>query len=155
MTTPIVENEERLPHLSGVRHPAPHRRRVARWVIAIALFVAPVTWGLQLLVAVTLAGHACYPHAVPRALPLWANLSQRLLAMNIAAIALCLIAGFVAWLGWRRTRAERPGDAHHLLESGDGRTRFLAMAGLINSVLFGVAVIFESINLFMDPTCLA
>jgi hypothetical protein len=154
MTTTLVEDEERLPHLSGVGHPAPHRRTVTPWVIAIALFFAPVTWGLQLLLAVSLAGHACFPGAVPRALPLWANLSHWLLAVNMVAITLCLIAGFVAWLCWRRTRAERPGDVHHLLESGDGRTRFLAMAGLISSVLFGLAVIFQCINLLMDPTCL-
>jgi hypothetical protein len=74
--------------------------------------------------------------------PSWADLWSILLAISVAGIVLAIVGGLVAWRSWRRTREERPGSAHHLLDRGDGRTRFMAMCGILTSVLFLVALVF-------------
>ena len=75
----------------------------------------------------------------------------------MAISILCLVVGVAAPLlalrSWRRTRDEQPGSAHHLLSSGNGRTRFLAVCGLLSSVLFLIALVAASATLFLLPLC--
>jgi hypothetical protein len=117
-------------------HPSPHRGRVGSLSTWFGLLGAPVAWSLQELVNVGLAGYACYPHGIPLAEPLWAGMSATTLAIEIAAIVISIAAGLVAFANWRRSRDEKPGGAGRLVGSGDGRTRFMAMAGMMVSGLF-------------------
>ena len=136
-----------------VNHPAPHRVRVGLAALLFGIVAAPVAWNAQILLSVALSGHACYPHEKPLAAPLWSNLGSMLVVINFASIAIAIIGGIVAWRSWLQTRAERPGSGHHLLESGDGRTRFMAMCGMLISALFLVALLFGSGVVFMVPPC--
>ena len=61
--------------------------------------------------------------------------------------------GYVAFELWKKTWQEKEGDAHRLVQSGEGRTRFLAMCGVLTSVLFGLAVIFDVIGAMVGPAC--
>ncbi|HUP06545.1 MAG TPA: hypothetical protein VMU47_05300 [Caldimonas sp.] len=134
-------------------HPAPHRDRVPGWLITVGLFGAPAAWSVQSLLDVGLSGYACYPKDEPLATPIWSGLSIALAGANVVALLVCVIAGVVAFVAYRRSGAERPGSAHHLLESGDGRTRFLALAGVLTSVLFVVAVAFETVQAIVGLPC--
>ncbi len=135
------------------QHPSPHRHRVSRWAVWFGLLGAPLAWGLQELVNVSLAGYACYPHDVPLAMPLWTNLKAVSLWVEAAAFIICIAALIVAVVSWRRTRDEKPGDAHQLLGSGDGRTRFMAMAGMMTSTLFLIGTALAALNLVGIPPC--
>jgi len=137
----------------GAAHPAPHRGRVPGWLTAVGLFAAPAAWSVQSLIDVGLSGYACYPKDEPLADPVWSGLGAALATANAIALAVCVLGGLAAWLAYRRSAGERPGSAHHLLESGDGRTRFLALAGILTSVLFIVAVAFETFEVFMVSAC--
>lgn len=134
-------------------HPSPHRHRVLRWALWFGLLGAPLAWSLQELVNVSLAGYACYPHDVPLAAPLWPQLSGISMWVEAVALVVCIAAGVVAFASWRRSRDERPGDAHQLLGSGDGRTRFMAMAGIMTSVLFLLGTAIATINAAGIPPC--
>jgi len=134
-------------------HPAPHRDLVPGWLIGFGLFAGPAAWSVQSLLDVALAGYACYPKDEPLAAPLWSGLPTALASANVVAIVVCVLGGIAAWVAYRKSGAERPGSAHHLLESGDGRTRFLALAGVLTSVLFIVAVVFETFEVFMVTPC--
>jgi len=136
-----------------VSHPAPHRARVGLAALLFGIVAAPAAWNAQILLSVALSGHACYPRDKPLAAPLWSNLEPILLTINIVSIAIAVMGGIVAWRSWLQTRAERPGSGHHLLESGDGRTRFMAMCGILISALFLLALIFGSGVVFMVPPC--
>ncbi|MEO7057116.1 MAG: hypothetical protein ABI281_14740 [Caldimonas sp.] len=136
-----------------LEHPSPHRRRVAGWAVWFGLLGAPVAWGLQELVNVSLAGHACYPHDTPLNAPLWAHLAAVTVWVGAAAVLLCIAAGGVSFATWQRSRNEKPGDAHQLLGSGDGRTRFMAMAGIMTSLLFLVATSLAILNVSTVPAC--
>lgn len=134
-------------------HPSPHRDRVARWAVWFGLLGAPIAWSLQELVNVSLAGNACYPHDTPLSSPLWTNLTGLALWVEAAALLVCVAAGLAALQTWRQSRSEKPGDAHRLLGSGDGRTRFMAMAGIMTSLLFLIGTALATLNLAAVPAC--
>lgn len=134
-------------------HPAPQRERVGAFAIWFAIVAAPLAWNLQLLFNATLAAHGCYPHDEPLASPIWVHLMPVTAAIEVAAIAICVLAGIVATRNWRLTREEKPGSAHHLIEAGDGRTRFMAMVGLLCSGLFGLAVLLSAGMISVVPVC--
>ena len=134
-------------------HPSPQRERVGRFAIWFAIAAAPLAWNLQLLFNVGLSSYGCFPHDEPRARPLWAHLPSAVGAIEVAAFVVCVVAALVAWRNWHRTRTERPGSAHRVLEAGDGRTRFMALVGLLTSGLFGLAVILAAIVLALVPPC--
>jgi hypothetical protein len=134
-------------------HPAPHRARVGLVPIWFAILAGPLAWSTQLLVNSTIAAHGCYPHDMPIASSIWGNAHGVMAGIEIAALVLCVWAGLTGWRNWRRTREEKGGSAHHLLEGGDGRTRFMSMVGMLTSALFLVAVAFSALNLTAVPAC--
>lgn len=135
------------------QHPSPHRHRVGRWAAWFALLGAPLAWSLQLLINVGLGGYACYPHDMPLAVPLWGNLVGIAVAVDVIALLICMAAGIVGYANWRGSRREKPGDAHELIGGGDGRTRFLAMAGMMTSAVFWIATVFSMMNLAGIQPC--
>ncbi|MDQ6626941.1 MAG: hypothetical protein M3Z29_00585 [Pseudomonadota bacterium] len=124
--------------------------RSALW---FGLIGAPVAWSLQELINVSLAGHACYPHDMPLAMPLFDHLKGISIGVEAVAFLVCAVAGVVAYSAWRKTRDEKPGDAHQLLGSGDGRTRFMAMAGMLTSGLFAIGTALAAFNLATISPC--
>lgn len=134
-------------------HPAPHRERVNPWAVWFGLLGAPLAWGAQLLINSALGAHGCYPHDVPLAVPVWSDMRQVMLGVEVAAILVCAAALLSAWFTWRRARHEKQGSGHHVVEAGDGRTRFMAMAGLMTSLLFLAGAGFACINVILVPAC--
>ena len=151
MTAPTASREG--PGPQGQEHPSPHRHRVSGWRSWFGLLGAPIAWSLQELVNVSLAGHACYPRDVPLATPLAPHLGAVSASVEALAFLICIAAGMVAFANWRQSRHEKPGDAHQLLGSGDGRTRFTAMAGILTSLLFLVGTVLAALNLLGVPPC--
>ena len=143
---------EDLPQVS-IKHPAPHRHRVSLGALFFGLSAAPVAWNAQLLFGFALSAHACYPRDVPLALPIWNDLWWILMIINVVGIVLAIAGGLVAFRSWRRTFDEAPGSAHQLLDTGEGRTRFLAMLGVLTSVLFVLALLFATAVDFVVPLC--
>jgi hypothetical protein len=133
-------------------HPAPHRHRVHLALLIFGAFIGPVAWGLHLLANSAIAGQVCYPGSVPRLehLP-----SLRLLLASSGAIAiiLALIGTYLSYRSWRTTREEREGSHHHLMEVGEGRTRFFAFAGLFSSLVFALVIFCDTFSVLMVPAC--
>ncbi|MDQ6620075.1 MAG: hypothetical protein M3Z31_10330, partial [Pseudomonadota bacterium] len=84
-------------------HPSPHRHRVGRWTTWFAIVGAPLAWNLQLLINSTLVSHACYPHDVPLATPLWPHLRIVCTSVEVVALAICIAAGIAGWRNWSRS----------------------------------------------------
>jgi hypothetical protein len=135
------------------RHPAPQRSRVSLVMLAIGLVGAPLAWSVQIVVGFAIAAYACYPQRMSLAAPVLAGLKGQLAALSIAAIVLAAICTFVAWRSWSRTRGEQAGDHHALLEHGEGRTRFMAMCGLLTSAGFLIVLLFTSVVLVFVQPC--
>lgn len=136
-----------------MNHPAPQRHRAGLAALLFGICAAPVAWNVQLLLSTALSGHDCYPREHLLAAPLWNGLSPVLLAISVAGIAMAIAGGVVSWRSWRRTYDESPGSVHHLVDRGEGRTRFMAMCGILTSALFLVALVFGTIAFYLVPLC--
>jgi hypothetical protein len=114
---------------------------------------APAAWSLQQLIVVPLFAHGCFPKDVPVAEPIWAGAGMVALVVEVLAIVVSILAGLVAWRNWRRTQGEKEGSGHRLMGSGDGRSRFMAMVGLICSGLFLLATLFATAIIYLVQPC--
>jgi formate-dependent nitrite reductase membrane component NrfD len=134
-------------------HPAPHRHRVGLAALLFGLAAAPLAWNFQVLFSSSLAGYVCFPHAAPLSAPLWSGWRPVLFAVAGISIAVAVLGGLVSLRNWQRTFQERSGSAHHLLDLGEGRTRFMAMGGMLIGALFIYALLFGATALWLVPPC--
>lgn len=141
--------------MSATAHPAPERHRVSLAALWFGLFGAPAAWSLQLLADYPTDAHGCFPHLYPLAAPTIGNgpLSTILVAISIAAVLMSAGALFVSLKSYRATRGETGGEAHHLLDVGEGRTRFMALSGVMLSTLFLLATLVHAASLLLLPGC--
>ncbi len=137
----------------GVEHPAPHRERVSDVLLFGTLLAAPLAWSAQLLLNYGIASHACFPADAPRAAPIWGWLHSGLLAINLASLVIAIAATVVSLIIWRRTSKEAAGGHHHLIDVGQGRTRFFAIWGVWSGVWFIVQILFGTIAAIGVPGC--
>ncbi|MGE0259633.1 MAG: hypothetical protein AB7T18_12860 [Alphaproteobacteria bacterium] len=139
---------------SLARHPAPHRDRVGLGAIFYGLFAAPIVWAGDLMIAYGLIGHACYPGNLPLGQPTAGLGFVWWLVLGCHLVALALIASgfFVSLRIWRLTGPPE-GHSHHLIERGEGRTRYFGIIGMGFSAMFFLITAAETISLALVPLC--
>jgi hypothetical protein len=135
------------------KHPAPQRHQASLWSLSFSLIAPPLAWSVQSIVGYGLCSEACYPGDTPRMSPAFTGLWDTLIGINGVALAVGAFGIFVAARNWRATRRETGSSAAHLIERGEGRTRFLAMCGLLLGAGFLVAIAFTSVTIFLSPVC--
>jgi hypothetical protein len=142
-------------------HPAPERAQVTLAALWFGLFGAPAAWTVQTLVDLAVAAHGCFPRLEPLAAP---TTGVRWLTglVSVLAIAACTAAAVVAWRSWSRTRHEHQGASDTgrtqargsaALETGEGRTRFMALAGLMTSVTFLLVTLVHGLTVLLVRPC--
>jgi hypothetical protein len=145
-------------------HPAPARDRVALGGLWFGFLAGPLGWTVQTLVDSAVASHGCFPRLSPVSTPTVGGLRGIVFGVSLAAIALCVAGAAVAWRDWTRTRAEHHGGSgkakEHaqptaLLETGEGRTRFMALAGVLVSLTFLIVTIGHTAAVFLVSPCSA
>jgi hypothetical protein len=136
-----------------IGHPAPLRQAVAPGLLAFAVLAAPVAWSLEVLVNLSVTSPTCYPKDHPLIAPMLTGTASVLTGVQIAVFAIGIAGAIAAAICWRRTRDEGHGDAHSLVEVGEGRTRFLAMCSIILSSVFVVAMVFTATAFAMIRLC--
>ena len=134
-------------------HPAPRHESSHELLTWFSIVAPPLAWAARLLVNYAIAGQHCTGAADIGAMALPEERIATILLIDILAVVLAFVAGVIAYRRWREPRSERGGGAHHLVHSGEGRARFLAMCGMLTSALFGVAVIIDAIGTIMGPPC--
>lgn len=143
-------------------HPAPARGRVPLSALWFGFVGAPAAWTVQTLVNTPLSAHSCYPRLTPLGTPTTGGLRGIAFAVSLVALVVCVAATAVAWRTWKRTREEHqqrtgrgrehePGSA--LLETGEGRTRFMALAGVLTSITFLAVSAAHTAAIFLVSPC--
>lgn len=140
------------PPASMNEHPAPHRERISAWSMWLALFLAPAGWFVQMTVDTFATSQGCFPKDQPLGTPVTA-IEPFVHGADLFALVLGLVAVLIALANWRKTREERPGRGHHLIESGDGRTRFMSMSAMLVSGMVLLAVIYSGLSHFALTGC--
>jgi hypothetical protein len=122
----------------------------ALWLL-IALALGPLAWGLQLEATYAISSTACYPRDAPwrqSPPPGWGSEFPILLGINLACLALCIaaVAFSIRWLTLNRNGSVGS-DVRR------GRTRFLAACGAMAGLIFAGAILFNTANIVMVPSC--
>jgi hypothetical protein len=131
---------------------APETRTVSFLTLLFGCVAAPLFWTGQLILGYGVTAQACYPGDHPAALAASGPLFTLLILFDAVALAAAAAGGLVSWRAWRRVRA--PGGHTHTLHTGEGRNRFLAMWGLLSSLWFFGAILFNTIASVTVPPCL-
>jgi hypothetical protein len=139
--------------LLETKHPAPARNKATLWSLWFSLVAPPLAWSAQSIAGYSLSSEACYPRDTPRTVPVFSGLWDLLVGINGVALVVGVLGMTIAYRNWRATRGETGGDTPHLIERGEGRTRFLAMCGLLLGAGFVVATVFTSVTLLISPVC--
>jgi hypothetical protein len=116
------------------------------------LFGAAAAWGLQELASYAILSHGCFPAWLPlAALSSRASWSAAV-GVSVAALLIGATASLTAYRAWQRTSA---GDESHTahLDVGEGRERFMALSGIIVSLIMLANIVMNAIVLFAVPAC--
>jgi hypothetical protein len=132
---------------------APQRQRVRLWVLVFGVAAAPLLWLAQLIVSYGVSARACYGGDHPTTIASGVPLRTALVAFDAVALIVALTAALVSFASWRAVRAEQRSGHYLALEIGEGRTRFLALWGIMSSVCFLGAIVFHSLASVMAPLC--
>ncbi|ODR93391.1 hypothetical protein AUC71_05245 [Methyloceanibacter marginalis] len=145
--------DHHLAALADLEHPAPHRERVLLAALIFGLLAAPLAWALQLVINYAASSYVCFPGDVPHTGVGEDRVWMILLMVELVALAVAIAGAAVAERSWNTTRHETSGHAQAMVDVGHGRTRFLAMWGLMLSIGFALAIVFSLVGLFMVPLC--
>lgn len=138
---------------SSPPHPAPARHSVGKLALAFGLLAAPFAWAVDEMALYFVASRLCemktynVTESLARATAPW------FIVVSLAMFALAVAGAWVAYDSWNKSRHEKQGSGHNLVEVGEGRTRFLAMSGLVTSVGFSIAFLFIFTQMFVAPLC--
>jgi hypothetical protein len=137
-------------------HPAPRRHDINLTLLALALVATPSLWGLRLVINYALDSYFCYPGDARRfALAggvawVWPTL----LAIDLLVLVFAASAAAISYRQWRASRDELASfGSAPMIEIGEGRTRFLALWGLLIGVGFAIAMVFDLFTLWIVPPC--
>ena len=149
-----MDSDELIPY-SLSRHPAQHRERISLWAVLYGVLASGIYWAGHLMLNFAFAVHACYPGRIPLARSDsgagWAW--PLILVLDIITLLLIASAFWVSYQGWARTGNEAEGHHHHLIEKGEGRTRFLGITGMAFAVMFFFITLTDTIALAFVPLC--
>ena len=148
---------------SEAGHPAPARGSVATWTLWFGFLGAPLGWTLQTLANTAVASHGCYPQLFPLAEPITGGMRGILFVISIVAIIAGVAALAVSFSTWRRTSSEHQeksgaaarqhGESSAALETGEGRTRFMALSGVLTSIVFLIVILAHTAAVFVVIPC--
>ncbi len=140
---------------ASIGHPAPHRQKVSLSSLLFGFWGAPIAWITQLCANYGLSSTVCYPGVRPVVqVPAgWRWITPALFVVDALALLVAVAAAVVAFRAFSITKEEREGDHHHLIEVGEGRSRFLALCGLVTAGGFILVMVFNTLSLILVPLC--
>ena len=137
----------------GPGHPAPARHGVSSRRLFFGIFGGPAAWSIQLLANYALVEWRCAPRLAGAPVPSLGPTGTALLLLGAAAVGVTLAAFVVAFSVWRSSAGEVQGGVVHALDAGEGRTRFMGLAGVAMSALFFVACAVTLVTTLLLPRC--
>ena len=136
------------------QRPGPYRGPVSFAELAFGLAGGPIAWAVELNVGYGLASWPCFPGERRLQLPLYGYdwSWPAMVAILFAATFVSLLALWVAWRGFQKSHAEAPRPDGHV-DTGTGRTRFLALWGIVFSGGFALASLATGVAYLTMPRC--
>jgi hypothetical protein len=142
-------------HASLSHHPAPQREHASAFASTFGLLGGPLAWFVQLCAGYGLASWSCFPKDQRGVTPVegvsWSW--PTMVVLWIAGVVIAIAAFLAAYRNFQQTRGEGRGDHAHLVEVGTGRTRFIALWGMLLGAGFAAATVLDVIAFLVLPRC--
>jgi hypothetical protein len=137
------------------QHPAPKRHAAGLHETLFALFGGPIAWFIQMNAGFALASQPCFQDGLRLIEPIGISDRSRgiMIAVIVIAFAVALASAALAWRMYLRTEDEAKGDHRHVMEVGAGRTRFLALWGVMLGSGSAIATILTAAGVVVLPRC--
>ncbi len=130
----------------------PPPRQVSKPLLLLLLAAPPLAWGLHLVINYAFASQVCFPGWTPRGNAAGVGwLWPLLIAIDLAALAACVAAAVLSLRSWRDAPHDYPLDQE--LETGEGRSRFLGLWGLLTGAMMFATIFFDFVSLWILPLC--
>lgn len=133
-------------------HPAPRRARIDSWEAVIGIVAAPLLWAAQLTAGSAYGGAACFPDNGGRLVDGAIALAPPVIVSAVALLG-ALAAAVMAWRLICRTRGEKGEGSEGVLDTGHGRTHFMARWAVILSLGFALAILVNLVAMLGTPPC--
>lgn len=134
--------------------PARHVEPAKLAVTLFTVFGGPLAWFFQLCGGYALATQPCFRDGsrvpLPPALQ-WT--SAAMVLFMISAIVIALLASSASWRAYRRSHEETLAETNRVIEEGAGRTRFLALWGMVLGCGFAIVVALTAVAFITLPRC--
>ena len=140
--------------IPAISHPAPDRGRVSRLVLWYGLLGAALAFSFDELASYIVAANECMLHTASGAPTMVRGTQPSYLGLAAFSFIAALLGVWAARVSWQRTRGEHPGGSgQHVAEHGEGRTRFMAMAGALTSLTFTLVSLVHLVTVFLVGPC--
>jgi len=137
----------------GIGHPAPRAGVVPLPRLWFGIFGGPAAWAAQTIIDYALISHFCYPDDSPVSRPTFHAVRGTSVLVSAVMLLIVLLALVGAYRSWQMTRHGHENEHHELLEVGEGRARFMALAGVLVSVVFLFAIVMNALPLITRTVC--
>ncbi len=127
-------------------HPAPQAHRINELMLAMSFLAAPIAWAGSLTVKYATTSSLC-GRSTNESDP---SLNALLYSIDAIAFVIALATILISWRHWQLTKEEASGEITELAEIGEGRTRFLALWGMLMGGMFAAAIFFGFIASVAD-----
>lgn len=134
--------------MSDVLHMPPIRAPRRFWMGMFGACAAPIFWLGQLMLGYWLTSVACYGSDHPTVSNQTSALRGMLMALDVIAIVACAAGAILSYLVLRSTS-----ESAQTGNQVGGRVRFLGIWGLLSSLWFFGAILFNSIASLGVPLC--
>jgi hypothetical protein len=129
-------------------HMPPIRAPRRFWMGLFGACAAPVFWLGQLILGYWITAVTCYGSDHPTPWNATGALRPMLMAFDVVAILACAVGAVLSYVVLRSTA---PGEEEH--DQVEGRVRFLGIWGLLSSLWFFAAILFNTIASLGVPLC--
>jgi hypothetical protein len=133
--------------MSDILHMPPIRAPRRFWMGLFGASAAPIFWLGQLILGYWVTAVACYGSDHPTTLNNSGALRLMLVTFDVGAIVACATGAILSYLVLRSTNE---GDLEAQVA---GRVRFLGVWGLLSSLWFFAAILFNTIASLGVPLC--
>jgi hypothetical protein len=140
----------------GEDHEESSARTVAPRRLWFGLFGAPAAWSIHAVAATAINGYGCitWPgEQPPSGRQLGSVVGVALILVSLVLLLTALAALLTSFLNWSEAHSHAAGEEAELLEGGEGRIRFMAMAGILLGMIFSLLIAFNTVAVFAAPQC--
>ena len=139
--------------MSDILHMPPVRAPRRFWMGMFGACAAPIFWIGQLVLGYWVTALACYGSDHPTPFAATGTLRSTLAVFDVIALLACVVGAILSYTVFRSSNRGDDAKGLSVATTVEGRVRFLGIWGLLSSLWFFGAILFNTIASLGVPLC--